>query len=136
MGMMAGLVALGATLLAGVVLVAGGGALTAAILQQLLRRMATPLPFKPLWRIAALALLLCLVLGNVLTLLTGGPSPLVTVIGLPIYLAYFSWRLRKRFPEAFAARRWWTAPLQALIATLGGFAGLYLLMLGLRTLTG
>lgn len=134
MGAMAGLVAVGATLLAGLVFVATGGALTAAIL----RRMpgaGTTLPFKPVWRVAALAFFAGVLLGNGLTWLWG-PSPATTLIGLPLYLLLFAWRLRVRFPGEFGAQRWRHTLWQVLLATLVSCIAMIAAILALRQWAG
>lgn len=136
MGAMAGLVALGATLLIGMVFVGAGGALAAAVLQRLPRRGAPGLPFRPLWRVAALAFLVGLLLGNGLTWLWGGPSPVTTLIGLPLYLVFFSWLLRQRFPLAYATRGWWHTLSQVFLATLGSCITVFGALLGLRMVLG
>lgn len=136
MGVVAGLVALGVTLLAGLVFIAGGGAMAAAILQRLPRRGTSAPPFKQLWRVAALAFFAGLLLGNGLTWLWGGPSPVTTLIALPLYLALFALLLRRRFPEEFASRSWGHTLLQVLFATLGSCAAIVGAITGLRLLVG
>jgi hypothetical protein len=136
MGGMAALVALGATLIAGAIFVATGGAVAARVLQGLTRGSIDSPTFKPLWRVTSVAFFAGLLLGNVLQWLVGGPSPITTLIGLPLYLLIFSMMLRRRFPQCYGARRWWVAPTHALIAT--GVSGVAIigLLLTARTFTG
>lgn len=136
MGGVAALVALGATLVAGLFFIAAGGALAALILQRFPRPNASPLPFRPLWKVTSLTFFLGLVLGNVLHWLGGGPSPVVTLIGLPLYLALFSWLLRRRFPQSYGCRPWWMSALQSLLATLGSCLILFMLLTAISAMLG
>lgn len=133
MGGLAALVALGATMIAGAMFAATAGAVAALALQRLTRDSVGSPGFKPLWRVASVAFFAGLLLGNVLQWLAGGPSPVTTLVGLPLYLLCFSMLLRRRFPQSYGAGRWWVAPAHALIAT--GVSGVVIIGLVLTART-
>lgn len=132
MGWLAALLSLGFTLLAGSVLVLLGAVFAAWTLQLLLIRLkADKPPFKRAWKLSCLALLSGFILGQAFQLAFGGPSPLVPLFSVPIYLFIYVGLLRWKLPNPFAQAGWrwhgvWLAVLATVAATLGiaGFVGL------------
>lgn len=126
MGWLAALLSLGFTLLAGLVLVIFGAVFATWTLQALAVRLkADKPPFKRTWKLSCLALLSGFVLGQTFQLAFGGPSPLVPLFSVPIYLAIYVGLLRWKLPTPFALAGWRRRSVGlAVIATLAATVGI------------
>lgn len=136
MGWLAALLSLGFTLLGGGLFIAVGGGLAAAALRFLVKRQTGQvLAFRLLWKLSALAFLLGLLLGSILQLSIGGPSPMTSVIGVPLFVVVYSLLLRFRIAEPFAGEGWrWRTPGMAFASSTFALVTMALLLVVLKFL--
>ena len=136
MGWLAALLSLGFTLLGGGLFIAvGGGLAAAALLFQVKRKSRQSLASRPLWKLSSLAFLAGLLLGSFLQLSIGGPSPVTSAIGVPLFVIVYTLLLRFRMAEPFAKEGWlWHTPVMAFVSSAFALMAMTLLMAVLKFL--
>lgn len=103
MGWLVALLALGLNLLVGILFVVVGAALAAFAICWLTARIHASRPdFRRTWKLSLLVFFVGMIVGNILQLSLGGPSPLSAIIGLPIHVVVYALVLKWKLGAPYA----------------------------------